>query len=116
MPQVEHTSFCSRLCSSFVGVLIGLLLLPVGVVVIFKNEANQVCSTKAFTDMSAQTVELKGKCTFDDSNNKRAVHLACPVLENRTVWATDAGTAITVRDALKIVATTEMWQWKATSA
>jgi len=111
MPLVEHESFCGKMCSSFCGVLIGLLLLPVGMWVVVWNEGNQVCTTAAYSEVKMMVRETG--CRNDFMNNNKPIHLSCPV-RTESAKVTERVTGIQVPNVLKIKTSVSMLQWKET--
>ena len=71
--QVQKQSFCGKLCNSLAGVVIGVLLVPCALALVWHTEQNAVCTAKAYSDARQQVTETPGGCAVDPSLNGRLV-------------------------------------------
>mmetsp|Transcript_52118 Transcript_52118/g.86419 ORF Transcript_52118/g.86419 Transcript_52118/m.86419 type:complete len:439 (+) Transcript_52118:40-1356(+) len=109
MPEVHYTNFCQKLCNSFVGVIIGILLVPLGIYFIFVNEGNEVCTVAAYDDFQAAVVDAS--CQYSPTLNGKPVKISCPVI-TQTQIVVDGGTGIQINTAMQLTVSVKVFQWK----
>ncbi|WP_218578410.1 TMEM43 family protein [Vineibacter terrae] len=106
--ETTQTSWFGRLKQAIVGVLIGLLLIPVSVVLLFWNEGRAVTTARSLTE-GAGIVQSVSADRVDPANQGKLVHVAGPLTLGGSV--SDAEFGVTAQ-AVRLIRKVEMYQWK----
>ncbi|MBV9964654.1 MAG: hypothetical protein JO008_03060, partial [Alphaproteobacteria bacterium] len=106
--DVTTTGWLQRLLGSFVGALIGMLLVIGSVVLLWWNEGRAVDAIRALDQGARQVVEANATAV-DPANNGKLVHLS-GMMTARTP-AKDAEFGIGGNDLLRLRRNVEMFQW-----
>ena len=100
--ETTQTSWFERLKGAIVGVLIGLLMIPVAVVLLFWNEGRAVTTARSLTE-GAGLVQSVSADRVDPANQDKLVHVAGPLALGGSVSDADFGvTAQAVRLIRKV--------------
>ena len=106
--QTTTTSWLSRIGSSLIGVLIGIILLPCAIVLLSWNEGRAVTAAAGLKRGLGSIVEISAE-TANPSNNAKLVYL------NGTVAgvtpATDAWSGFSTTGLVRLQRKVEMYQW-----
>ncbi|HKU98212.1 MAG TPA: TMEM43 family protein [Vineibacter sp.] len=106
--ETTQTSWFERLKGAIVGVLIGLLMIPVAVVLLFWNEGRAVTTARSLTE-GAGLVQSVSADRVDPANQDKLVHVAGPLALGGSV--SDAEFGVTAQ-AVRLIRKVEMYQWK----
>ena len=106
--DVTTTGWLQRLLGSFVGALIGMLLVIGSIVLLWWNEGRAVEAIRAL-DQGARHVVEANATAVDPANNAKLVHLS-GVMTTRAP-AKDAEFGIGGNDLLRLRRNVEMFQW-----
>ncbi len=113
MPDVftETTSrgFFSRLGGSFLGILIGPLLIIGAVVLLWWNEGRAVEAIVGLNAAAQQTVEASAD-TVSPANDGKLVHVVGPAAASAAIADFDLG--VTFPGQVAVARTVEMYQWR----
>lgn len=107
--EVTTTSWFSRIKSAFVGILVGLLLIPGSSVLMFWNEGRAVQTAQSLAEGAGAVVAAPVE-RVDSALDGRLVHLTAPMRVSAPL--TDAEFGVTANDALRLVRRAEMYQWR----
>jgi len=107
--EVTTTSWFSRIKSAFVGILIGLLLIPGSSALMFWNEGRAVQTAQSLAEGAGAVVSAPVD-RIDSALEGRLVHLTAPMRVSAPL--TDAEFGVTAHDALRLVRRAEMYQWR----
>jgi len=105
--EVTSRSWFSRVAGSFVGVLIGFLLILGMVVLLFWNEGRAVQTARSLTE-GAGAVTSVGSDRIDPANEGRLVHATGTVTSGETLADLDFGITAT---GVSLIRRAEMYQW-----
>ena len=106
--DVTTTGWLQRLLGSFVGTLIGILLVVGSIVLLWWNEGRAVEAIRAL-DQGARQVAEANAAAVDPGNNGKLVHLS-GTMSTRTP-AKDSEFGIGANDLLRLRRNVEMFQW-----
>ena len=106
--EVTSTSWFQRLGQAFAGVLIGLLLIPVSVVLLFWNEGRAIKTARGL-DEGAGIVRTVAADRVDPSNDGRLVYVTGMLSAGGPVVDTDFGIKAS---AVRLARHVEMYLWK----
>ena len=106
--EVTPTGWLQRVLGSFVGALIGIVMVIGSVVLLWWNEGRAVEAIRALDQGARQIVESNPTAT-DPANDGKLVHLS-GLMETRTP-ARDAAFGIGGDDLLRLKRRVEMFQW-----
>lgn len=109
--EVTRTGFGSRIVGSFVGVLIGFLLLVVSVVLLYWNEGRAVQAARALQEGERSVVELQAE-QVNPSLEGKLVHVIGPMTTSAPLRDNQFG--VGGADVVRLKRTVEMYQWKET--
>lgn len=98
----------SRIAGSFVGVLIGFLLVLAMIVLLFWNEGRAVQTARSLAEGAGAVVDV-GADTIDPANEGRLVHTSGTVTSGETLTDPDFGIRAT---GVSLIRRAEMYQWK----
>ena len=108
LTQTTTTSWLSRIGSSLVGVLIGIILLPCAIALLSWNEGRAVAAAAGLKRGLGSIVEITAE-TVNPQNNAKLVYL------NGTVTgvtpATDAWSGLSAAGLVRLQRKVEMYQW-----
>lgn len=107
--EVTTQGWGSRLVGSFVALLFGLVLLPVGIGLLYWNEGRAVDAIRALDRAAAAIVEANAG-EADPRTDGKLVHVT-GVLEAATP-ARDPALRVSGEGLLRLARTVEMYQWK----
>lgn len=102
--EVDETGPCEQIAGSFCCALLGIIMVPITIIIIFVNEREAVCQEKAYVDARGKTEEVG--CTYDPQwdnggkNNNQNIHFTCDVdkdlSQSDEQWQVDAPGAWTL--------------------
>lgn len=105
--EVQRTGWLTRLGRSFIGVLVGLLLIVGSGVLLFWNEGRAIETAQSLTEGAAVVVEVDA-AKMDPANDGRLVYMAGPISVASSISDVD----FAVRsDGLRLIRKVEMYQW-----
>eukprot|EP01134_Creolimax_fragrantissima_P004709 CFRG4709T1 len=105
--ETSHQSFCAKIGSSLIGVVVGLILVAGSVGCLFWNEGNAIHVAESLVE--AKSVCVSASCSpIMPHNEGHLIHVACPVnnMEHFKDMALDVEFV-----GLKFVRKVEMFQW-----
>ena len=111
--EVTTQGWLQRLGGSFIAALIGLLLVPLSIVVLYWNEGRAVDASRALSRGAAAIVEVNATAVDPQANGK-LVHLTGTM--QPTTPARDPVFGVTGDGLLRLSRSVEMYQWKETSS
>jgi hypothetical protein len=111
--EVTTQGWLQRLGGSLVAALIGLILVPVSVVVLYWNEGRAVDAIRALNRGAAAIVEVNATAVDPQANGK-LVHLSGTM--QPTTPARDPVFGVTGDGLLRLARSVEMYQWKEDSS
>jgi hypothetical protein len=106
--EVTTTGWLQRVLGSFVGALIGILMVVGSVILLWWNEGRAVEAIRALDQGARQIVETKANAV-DPANDGKLLHLSG--LMETQVPARDAAFGIGADNLLRLKRTVEMFQW-----
>src|SRR5438270_12574653 len=106
--DVTTTGWLQRIGQSFVGALIGILLVIGSIVLLWWNEGRAVDAIRALDQGARQLVEANATAV-DPANNNKLVHLSGAMTTRAP--ARDTVFGIGGDDLLRLKRTVEMFQW-----
>jgi len=109
--EVTHTSWFSRIGSSFKGLLFGILFIVIGVCLLFWNEGRAVKTYKALVESQGLVVSINAQEAAPQMNGK-LVHLTGEATTTQTL--SDNLLPVSAQ-ALKLQRKVETYQWEETS-
>jgi hypothetical protein len=111
--EVTTQGWLQRLGGSFIAALIGLILVPLSIVVLYWNEGRAVDASRALSRGAAAIVEVNATAVDPQANGK-LVHLTG--MMQPTTPARDLVFGVTGDGLLRLSRNVEMYQWKETSS
>jgi Transmembrane protein 43 len=111
--EVTTQGWLQRLGGSFIAALIGLLLVPLSIVVLYWNEGRAVDASRALSRGASEIVEVNATAVDPQANGK-LVHLTGTM--QPTTPARDPVFGVTGDGVLRLSRSVEMYQWKETSS
>ena len=102
-----RTSWFSRIGNSFVGIIIGLVLILVGVVLLFWNEGRAVQTAKSLAEGKGIVVSVQNG-SVDAANDGKLIHTSGRVATDETLLDRTFGITAT---GVRLVRKAEMYQW-----
>ncbi len=106
--EVTNTSWFSRIGQAFAGVLMGFVLIPLSVVLLFWNEGRAIKTARGL-DEGAGIVRTVSADRVDPSNDGRLIHVTGMLSPGGPVTDPDFGIRTS---AVRLVRHVEMFQWK----
>lgn len=106
--ETTSTSWFDRLKAAIGGVVIGLLLIPVSVGVLFWNEGRAVTTARSLTE-GAGVVRSVSPDRIDPANQDKLVHVSGPLTLGGSVSDPEFGVTA---QAVRLIRRVEMYQWK----
>lgn len=106
--ETTHKSWFDRLKEAIVGVLIGLVMIPGAVVLLFWNEGRAVTTARSLTEGAGLVVSVSPQ-RIDPANNDKLVHVSGDVTLGGQAADPEFGVSAA---AVKLVRKVEMYQWK----
>ena len=106
--QTTTTSWLSRLGSSLVGVLIGIILLPIAIVLLSWNEGRAVTAAAGLKRGLSSITEINAE-SLNPQNNGKLVYLVGTV--TGVTPAKDNWSGLTAAGLLRLQRKVEMYQW-----
>src|SRR5258707_5575313 len=106
--EVTHTGWLQRIVQSFVGAVIGVLLVIGSIVLLWWNEGRAVDAIRALDQGARQLVEANAPAV-DPANNNKLVHLSGAMTTPAS--ARDTAFGVGSDDLLRLRRTVEMFQW-----
>lgn len=106
--RTSRQGYFSRLINSFVGVLIGLLMIPGSVLLLSWNEYRTIHRTTGLTEAEKVVEEVPDSMEIDSKNEGKLVHLG-GIATTEEVLADDVFSVSLV--ALQLERSIEMFQW-----
>jgi len=107
--DITTEGFGSRLIGSFVGMLIGLVLLPLSVALLYWNEGRAVNAEQALAQGAKQVVEIDAG-HLDSGADGKLVYLSGPM--TLTAAAKDPLFGVSGDNVIRLQRKVEMYQWK----
>lgn len=107
--EVKTTSWFERLKGAFIGLLIGLILVPGSAWMLFWNEGRAVQTARSLTEGASATVAAD-PARIDPALEGRLVYLAGPLSVAAPLRDPEFG--VQVDRALRLVRSVEMYQWR----
>ncbi len=104
----SHQGFFSRLFGSFVGVLIGFLMIPGSVILIGWNEYRTIHRTRGLLQAEQVVEEVSDAMEITPEQNGKLVHVTGKATTGETLKDKDFGIS---RIALRLKRQVEMYQW-----
>lgn len=98
----------SRIAGSFMGVLIGFLLVLAMIVLLFWNEGRAVQTARSLAEGAGAVVDVSSDAV-DPANEGRLVHTSGTVVSGETLTDPDFGITAT---GVSLIRRAEMYQWK----
>ena len=111
--EVTTQGWLQRLGGSFIAALIGLILVPLSIVVLYWNEGRAVDASRALSRGASEIVEVNATAV-DPQVNGKLVHLTGTM--QPTTPARDPVFGVTGDGLLRLSRNVEMYQWKETSS
>jgi Transmembrane protein 43 len=111
--ETTTQGYGSRLGGSLIAALIGFILVPVAIVLLYWNEGRAVDALRALNRGAAAIVET-GADTVDPSTNGKLVHLTGTLLA--TTPARDPEFGVSADGLVRLRRNVEMYQWKEESS
>src|SRR5579863_5626723 len=111
--EVTTQGWGQRLAGSLVAALIGLVLVPASIVLLYWNEGRAVDAIRALGRGAAMIVEV-GAAPVDPQANGKLVHVSATM--QPTTPARDPVFGVTGDGLLRLSRSVEMYQWKETSS
>jgi hypothetical protein len=111
--ETSTEGYGSRLGGSLMAVLIGLILVPVAVVLLYWNEGRAVDAIRALNRGAAAIVEVNA-AAVDPGSNGKLVHVTGML--QPTTPARDPDFGVTGDGLVRLARTVEMYQWEEESA
>ncbi len=109
--ETTRTGLGSRIVSSFVGVLIGFLLILVAIIVLWWNEGRAVQAANALAQGERSVVEARPD-NVDPALSGKLVHITGEL--STTAPVRDAQFGVGGKDVVRLRRHVEMYQWKET--
>ena len=109
--QITRTvrqGFLSRMANSFIGILIGLVMVPGSVCLVSWNEYRTVHRSRALAEAADVTVEVMDPFEIDSTQNERLVHVTGTATTEETLQDPEFGVE---QQALRLQRKVEMFQW-----
>ena len=106
--QTTTTSWLSRIGSSLVGVLIGIILLPCAIVLLFWNEDRAVTAATGLKRGLSSIIEINAE-SLNPQNNGKLVYLTGTV--TGVTPAKDNWSGLSAAGLLRLQRKVEMYQW-----
>lgn len=106
--EPTHQGYFSRLAGSFLGVLIGLLMIPGSVVLISWNEYRTIHRTRGLLEAEKVVEEVQDAMEPSAEQNGKLVHLTGKATTEETLRDKDFAVS---RLALRLSRQVEMYQW-----
>src|SRR5579859_3148570 len=106
--EVTRQGWLSRVGGSLVGMLFGVLLVPISIVLIYWNEGRAVEAIRSLDQGAKQTVEAPA--TPSTANDGKLVHLTGALAMSAP--ARDPAFHVSAPDAVRLRRHVEMYQWK----
>ncbi len=106
--RTTHQGFFSRLMSSFVGILIGLVMIPGSVALISWNEYRTIHRTQGLLEAESVVAEVPDPLEISSTLNERLIHTTGNATTDELL--SDSEFAI-ARQALRLQRNVEMYQW-----
>jgi hypothetical protein len=107
--ETSTTSWLSRIGNSFVGIIVGLILIPVAIVLLSWNEGRAVTAYNALKRGAGSIVEVSSS-TVDPKNNQQLVYVSGEVGSAKP--ALDPLTGLSTSNLLRLERKVEMYQWQ----
>jgi len=104
----SHRGWFSRIAGSFVGVLIGFLLVPAMIVLLFWNEGRAVQTALSLAEGLGAVIDVAAD-RVDPANEGRLVHVSGTVESDETLTDPDFGITAT---GVSLIRRAEMYQWR----
>src|SRR5579872_4130337 len=108
MPQIETTSWGSRLGKSLVGALFGVVLFLIAFPLLIWNEYNSVQTIRALEEGSGQCMSVAAD-KVDDGNQGKLIHTTGQATTTETLKDDPFGVSA---NALLLKRKAEIYQWK----
>ena len=107
--EYQTEGWGSRIGNSFIGALIGILLIVVSVVLLYWNEGRAVAALTALNQAASQLVEVNA-ATLDSQANNKLVHMSG--MMETSAPARDPLLGVGGPGLLRLRRQVEMYQWK----
>jgi hypothetical protein len=106
--EVTRQGWLSRIGGSIVGMLIGFLLVPISIILLYWNEGRAVEAIRALDQGAKQTVEAPASPSA--GNDGKLVHVTGML--TKSTAARDPGFHVTAPDLVRLRRQVEMYQWE----
>lgn len=110
--ETTYQSWGSRIANSLVGVLIGIVLIPLSCWLLFWNEGRAVTTARSLAEGASAIVSVATD-RVDTANNDRLVYLTGQLRAADSL--SDPVFPVRVQNAVRLVRTVEMYQWRENS-
>ncbi|MEI7729167.1 MAG: TMEM43 family protein [Verrucomicrobiota bacterium] len=110
--EFSEESWFSRIKNSLVGILFGLVLIPICTIALFWNEGRAVRTASALGEAQKLAVSVAAD-PVNPANEGKVVHLTGQVVTDQTLADPEFGV---MAKALKLKRNTEMYQWVESSS
>src|SRR6185503_1536982 len=106
--EVTRQGWLSRVGGSLVGMLVGFLLVPISIVVLYWNEGRAVDAIRSLDQGAKQTIEAGANPS--PGNDGKLVHVTGPLTTSSA--ARDPAFHITAPNLIRLHRQVEMYQWE----
>ena len=103
-----HQGFFSRMASSFIGIIVGICMVPGSVMLVSWNEYRTVHRTRGLAEGEKIVAEVADAFEINPALNDRLVHVTGTATTEQTLSDPDFGIA---QKALRLERQVEMYQW-----
>lgn len=107
--ETTTTSWWERIKGAFMGILVGLLLIPGSAFLLFWNEGRAVQTARSLAEGSGLVTAAPAD-RVDTALEGRLIHLSAPLRVTQPLR--DAEFGVTANGAVRLVRSVEMYQWK----
>ncbi len=104
----EHQGFFSRMASSFIGIIVGICMVPGSVMLVSWNEYRTVHRTRALAEGEKVVAEVADAFEINPALNDHLVHVTGTATTEETLSDPDFGISL---KALRLERQVEMYQW-----
>jgi hypothetical protein len=107
--ETTHESWLGRMGRSFMGILVGLVLICVAVGLLWWNEGRTVERYRTLQEGKGQVISLQAQAPVDPAQGGKLVHVAGPIQLSQELADPDLGVK---QKAVKLKRTVKMYQWQ----
>jgi hypothetical protein len=106
--EVSRQGYFSRLANSFVGVLVGVVLIFGAIPLLWWNEGRAVKAQRALDEATRLVVDIEAD-RADTGNNGKLVHVSGDAVSRTPIR--DGDLTLVFNDVIRVARTVEMYQW-----